>query len=75
MHELVDKIVNGIAICWSYWPQIEIVFRSKNITWRHNERDGVSNYQPHGPVLKHFFRRRSKIRVTGLCEGNSPFTG
>ena len=42
---------------------------------RHNERDGVSNHQPHDCLLKRLFRRRSKktskLRVTGLCEGNS----
>ena len=46
------------------------------LRWRHNEHAGVSNHQPHGCLLNHLFRRRwkktSKIRVTGLCEGNSP---
>ena len=45
---------------------------------RHNERDGVSNHQPRDCLLKCLFRRRSKktskLRVTGLCEGNSPVT-
>ena len=44
--------------------------------WRHNDHDGVSNYQPHGCLLNRLFRRRSKktskIRVTGLCVGTSP---
>ena len=47
--------------------------------WRHNERDGVSNHQPQDCLLRRLFRRRStktsKLRVTGLCEGNSPVTG
>ena len=42
---------------------------------RHNERDGVSNHQPPDCLLNRLFRRRSKktlkLRVTGLCEGNS----
>ena len=46
---------------------------------RHNERDGVSNRQPHDCLVKRLFRRRSKeiskLRVTGLCEGNSPVAG
>ena len=46
--------------------------------WRHNDRDGVSNYQPYECLLNCLFRRRSKktskLRVTGLCEGNSPGT-
>ena len=41
--------------------------------------DGVSNHQPRGCLLNRLFRRRSKktskLRVTGLCAGNSPGTG
>ena len=46
------------------------------LRWRHNDHDGVSNDQPHVCLLDRLFRRRSKktskIRVTGLCVGNSP---
>ena len=46
------------------------------LQWRHNGRDGVSNRQPRDCLLKRLFRCRSKktskLRVTGLCEGNSP---
>ena len=46
--------------------------------WRHNERDSVSNHQPYDCLLNCLFRRRSKktskLRVTGLCVGNSPGT-
>ena len=49
------------------------------LQWRHNERDGVSNHQPHDCLLNGLFRHRSKktsmFRVTGLCDGNSPVTG
>ena len=49
------------------------------LRWRHNEHDGISNHQPHDCLLNRLFRRRSKktskLRVTGLCEGNSPVTG
>ena len=38
----------------------------------------VSNHQPKDCLLNHLFRGRSKktskLRVTGLCEGNSPMT-
>ena len=48
------------------------------LRWRHNGRDSVSNHQPHGCLLNRLFRRRSnktsKLRVTGLCAGNSPGT-
>ena len=47
--------------------------------WRNNSNDGVSNHQPHHCLLNRLFRRRSKktskLRVTGLCRGNSPVTG
>ena len=50
-----------------------------SLPFRHTERDGVSNYQPHDCLLNRLFRRRSKktskLRVTGLCVGNSPVTG
>ena len=49
------------------------------LQWRHNERDGVSNHQPRDCLLNRLFRYRSKktpkLRVTGLCEKNSPVTG
>ena len=49
------------------------------LQWRHNERDGVSNHRRLNYFLNRLFRRRlketSKLRVTGLCEGNSPVTG
>ena len=50
-----------------------------SLRWRHNERDNVSNHQPHDCLLNRLFRRRSnktsKLRVTGLCAGNSPVPG
>ena len=50
-----------------------------SLQWRHNGRDGVSNHQPHDCLLNRLFKRRSKktskLRVTGLCAGNSPVIG
>ena len=50
-----------------------------SLRWRHNGLDSVSNHQPHDCLHNHLFRRRSKktskLRVTGLCAGNSPGTG
>ena len=46
------------------------------LQWRHNGRDGISNHQHRDCLLNCLFRRRwkktSKLRVTGLFEGNSP---
>ena len=54
-------------------------FTPHSLQWHHNGRDSVSNHQPHDCLLKRLFRRRakktSKLRVTGLCVGNSPETG
>ena len=48
------------------------------LQWRHNAQGGVSNNQPYDCLLNRLFRRRSKkpskLRVTGLCAGNSPVT-
>ena len=53
--------------------------QTKALQWRHNGRDGVSDHQPHYCLLNRVFRRRSKktskLRLTGLCVGNSPVTG
>ena len=48
-----------------------------SLHWRHKDR--VSDHQPYDCLLSRSFRRRSKktskLRVTGLCVGNSPGTG
>ena len=63
-------------------PLVDCVHSNKHLTsllWRHNDRGGVSDHQPHDCLLNRLFRRRSKktskLRVTGLCVGNSPGTG
>ena len=49
-----------------------------SLQWRHNERDGVWNHSL-DCLLNRMSRRRSKktskLRVTGLCEGNPLVTG
>ena len=63
-----------LLVLSSWYPLILVTLR-----WRHDERDGVSNHQPHDCLLNRLFRRRlkktSKLCVTGLCAGNSPGTG
>ena len=50
-----------------------------SLQWRYKGHDGVSNHQPHGCLLYCLLGRRSKqtskLRVTGLCVGNSTVTG
>ena len=40
---------------------------------RHNERDGISNHEPHDCLLNRLFKAQvketSNLRVTGLCGG------
>ena len=53
-----------------------MIIKICTLRWRHNDHPVVSNHQPHGCLLNRLFRRRwkktSKLRVTGLCAGNSP---
>ena len=63
-----------------HWVSCLVVWCcGKSLQWRHNERDGVSNHQPHDCLFNRYSRRRSKntskLCVTGLHEGNSPLTG
>ena len=52
---------------------------TSTLQWRHNGCDSVSNHQLHDCLFNRLIRCRSKktskLRVTGLCEGNSPGTG
>ena len=49
------------------------------LQWRHNGRDGTANHQPRYCFLNRLFmcrsKKTSKLRITGLCAGNSPATG
>ena len=69
---LVQNIVEATA------PQ-PVSSARLTLQWRHNGHDGVSNHQPHDCLFYRLLRRRSKktlkLRVTGLCAGNSPVTG
>ena len=66
--------------CWFFlWDIINVKFMiKKSLAWYHNERDGVSNNRRLVCFLNRLFKRRSKktskLRVTGLCEGNPPVT-
>ena len=77
--------LRGIQPCnQCLWMSLPLGYKQEELPpiqalrWRHKERDSVSNHQPHHCLLKkkRLFRRRSKkiskLRVTGLCVGNSP---
>ena len=62
--------INWVMLCFLW---------DSTLRWRHNERDSVSNHQPHHCLLNRLFgcrsKKTSKLRVTGLCVGKSPGTG
>ena len=66
-------------IIFIQWQLNVVNINATPLHWRHNGHDSVSNHQPYCCLLNCLFRRRSKIisklRVTGLCAGNSPETG
>ena len=72
--ELTKYNPYSLPVWMSYVLQFKIPLR-----WRHNGRENVWNHQPHHCLLRLLFRRRSKktskLRITGLCAGNSPGTG
>ena len=49
---------------------------NNSLQWRHNKPGDVSIHQPHDCLLKLLYwrisKKTSKLRVTGLCAGNSP---
>ena len=63
-----------LCTCGHVEPMVKLT-----LPWRHNGRDRVSNHQPRDCFLNRLFRHRSKktskLRVTGLCAGNSPEAG
>ena len=62
-----------------HWDHTGRRHSSRSLQWRHNGSDGVSNHHPHIYLLNLLFRWRakktSKLRVTGLCAGNSSVAG
>ena len=65
---------NGDVMVTDGFPSPEAA-EAKSVQWRHNERFGVSNHQRLHCVLRCKSKKTLKLRVTGLCEGNSPVTG
>ena len=61
------------------WGGIWRVAPPNSLRWLHNGYDSVSNHQPRECLPRRLIRRTSrktsKLRVTGLCAGNSPETG
>ena len=88
-HDIHSDVVIFLSCFFVRSKYIDIVFKPYTswmlhwhcvypLQWRHNDRDGVSNHQPHDCWLNRPFRCRSKktskLRATGLCARNSPVT-
>ena len=73
------NIYNYAADNCIFYAEKNVLQIKFTLRWRHNDHAGVSNHQPHGCLLNRLFGRKSKktlkLRVTGLCAGNSPGTG
>ena len=71
------SVNNAIRTLEEYRQRSEAVANS--LQWRHNGRGSVSHLPPYDCLLNCLFRRTSKkaskLRVTGICVGNSPGTG
>ena len=74
----ISRLLNPRCISCREWYLLNYTTIS-TLQWRHNERDGVWNHQPHDYLLSRLFSSRSKktskLRVAGFCAGNSPVTG
>ena len=60
------------------YPVRQMIIRN-TLQWRHNERDGVSNHQPHHCLLSRLFKAQIQESIKAprhwpLC-GDSPVTG
>ena len=80
-YDVTVIIGHQVKRCFIHWgvQNARNWFHKSSLRWRHNERGCVSNHQPRHCSLKRLFGRRSKktskLRVTGLCVGNSPRPG
>ena len=65
-----------MPLMWCHCNNLAGCTWTTTLRWHHNNHAGVSNHQPRGCLLNRLFTRRSKktskLRVTGLCVGNSP---
>ena len=82
-------MIAGYEIITSYWRMLSCIQEKtlvgptilvsspiiSPLQWRHNEIDGVSNHQRLACLLRRRSKKTSNLRITGLCEGNSPVTG
>ena len=68
-----------VSIYYDAWLHCLSAWVENTLQWRHNERDGVANHRLLDCLPNRLLKRRSmktsKLRVTGLREGNPPVSG
>ena len=82
-YELILPINSG----WFHWEwgkcntmsveqHLRLYLKLKTLQWRLNERDGASSHRSLDYLLEPLVRSKKTwmLRVTGICEGNSPVT-
>ena len=78
-NKVLTYLQQFLKICPEILKRLTRCYWRNPLLWRHNGHDGISNHRPHYCLLNCLFRHRSKkaskLRVPGLCEGNSPVTG
>ena len=67
-------------ICWlacMKWLTSVVCYNDCTLQWRQNEQDGVWNHWHLDCLLNWLFKSKktSKLRVIGLCDGNTPMAG
>ena len=71
------KTVDSISI--STFIMNKVIRMTNNfhsaLHWYHNDRDGISNHQPHNCLLNCVYscrsKKKTKFHITGFCDGNS----
>ena len=75
---LLSVLCVPMILSLSVWDHHQMCYRWIPLQWRHNGCYGISNHQSHKCLLNYLFRckskKTSKLRITGLCAGNSPVT-
>ena len=68
-----------VLLSYNVRPSKPAPDKEHTLQWRQNGRDGASNHRRLDCLLNCLFRRRSKktskLRVTGLCDGNPSVNG
>ena len=67
------KVFNSLDLNYNVWYNLKLLTTANSY-----EPEGVSNHQLHDCLLNRLFmhssKKTSRLRVTGLCAGNSPVT-